>query len=57
MTLDSFDTIVLGAGPAGMFAALRAADLGARTALVSSGPGTIPVAMVQPSIGNRLWQE
>ena len=37
MTLESFDIIVLGAGPAGMFAALRAADLGARTALLSSG--------------------
>jgi len=30
------DIIVIGAGPAGMLAALRAADLGARTALVAS---------------------
>jgi len=37
MTLDSFDIIVLGAGPAGVLAAIRAADLGARTALVSNG--------------------
>jgi pyruvate/2-oxoglutarate dehydrogenase complex dihydrolipoamide dehydrogenase (E3) component len=29
--------VVLGAGPAGVLAALRAADLGARTALVTSG--------------------
>ncbi len=29
--------LVLGAGPAGIFAALRAADLGARTTLVTSG--------------------
>src|SRR5258706_9692321 len=29
------DLIVIGAGPAGMLAALRAADLGARTALVA----------------------
>jgi dihydrolipoamide dehydrogenase len=31
------DVVVIGAGPAGMFAALRAAELGARTALVASG--------------------
>jgi pyruvate/2-oxoglutarate dehydrogenase complex dihydrolipoamide dehydrogenase (E3) component len=34
---DNFDLVVIGAGPAGVFAALRAADLGARTAIVSSG--------------------
>jgi dihydrolipoamide dehydrogenase len=32
-----FDIVVLGAGPAGLVAALRAADLGARTALVAAG--------------------
>ena len=31
------DVLVLGGGPAGVFAALRAADLGARTTLVTSG--------------------
>jgi len=34
---DAFDVIVLGAGPAGTIAALRAARLGARTALLSEG--------------------
>src|SRR6516162_84297 len=29
------DVIVIGAGPAGVFAALRAADLGAKTALIT----------------------
>jgi len=32
-----FDVVVIGAGPAGLIAALRAGDLGARTALVSAG--------------------
>ena len=32
---DVIDIIVIGAGPAGVVAALRAADLGARTALVT----------------------
>ena len=31
------DVVVIGAGPAGVLAAIRAAELGARTALVSSG--------------------
>jgi dihydrolipoamide dehydrogenase len=34
---DTFDLVVIGGGPAGVFAALRAADLGARAALVTSG--------------------
>ena len=31
------DIVVIGAGPAGVLAALRLAELGARTALVTSG--------------------
>ena len=31
--------VVIGAGPAGMLAALRAGDLGAKTVLVTSGEG------------------
>src|SRR5438128_11147234 len=31
------DVVVIGAGPAGVMASLRAADLGARTTLVTSG--------------------
>ena len=46
-----YDVVVIGAGPAGVNAAMRAADLGARTALITSGEfggmaandGTVPV--------------
>jgi pyruvate/2-oxoglutarate dehydrogenase complex dihydrolipoamide dehydrogenase (E3) component len=34
---DEFDVVVIGAGPAGSAAALRAADLGAKTALITRG--------------------
>jgi pyruvate/2-oxoglutarate dehydrogenase complex dihydrolipoamide dehydrogenase (E3) component len=34
---DHFDVVVIGAGPAGLVAALRAGDLGARTALLACG--------------------
>ncbi len=34
---ERFDVAVIGAGPAGLVAALRAADLGARTALIARG--------------------
>jgi dihydrolipoamide dehydrogenase len=33
----AFDVVVIGAGPAGTAAALRAADLGAKTALITRG--------------------
>lgn len=36
MSSDQVDVIVIGAGPAGAHAAIRAADLGARTVLVTS---------------------
>ncbi len=50
-TRESFDVLVLGGGPAGLLAALRAGDLGARTALVThdqlggmaAHDGTVPV--------------
>lgn len=35
MSSSEFDVVVIGAGPAGVLSALRAGDLGARTALVT----------------------
>ena len=35
MSAQVFDVIVIGAGPAGTAAALRAGDLGAKTALIT----------------------
>ncbi|WP_225752818.1 NAD(P)/FAD-dependent oxidoreductase [Actinotalea sp. Marseille-Q4924] len=36
--IDSFDVLVVGAGPAGTAAAVRAAELGARVGVVEAGP-------------------
>ncbi|EYR63566.1 pyridine nucleotide-disulfide oxidoreductase [Actinotalea ferrariae CF5-4] len=36
--IDSYDVLVVGAGPAGTAAALRAAELGARVGVVEAGP-------------------
>jgi len=41
MTSAQVDVIVIGAGPAGVLAAFRAAALGARTVLVAKGPYVI----------------
>jgi pyruvate/2-oxoglutarate dehydrogenase complex dihydrolipoamide dehydrogenase (E3) component len=57
------DLIVIGAGPAGMLAALRAAELGARTAMVAKGEfggmaandGPIPVRVLSQAA--RLMRE
>src|SRR4051812_1579711 len=57
------DVVVIGAGPAGVMASLRAADLGARTTLVTSGTfggmaandGPVPVRTLAHSA--RLMRE
>jgi pyruvate/2-oxoglutarate dehydrogenase complex dihydrolipoamide dehydrogenase (E3) component len=57
------DVVVIGAGPAGVLAAIRAADLGARTTLVSSAElggmaandGPVPVRTL--AYAARLVQE
>src|SRR5277367_4190740 len=63
MGLGRMDLVVIGAGPAGLSAALRAAELGARTVLVTHGEfggmaandGPIPVrALAQAA---RLLRE
>lgn len=63
MKSEIFDVLVIGAGPAGVLAALRAADLGARTALVTqdefggmaANDGTVPVRTL--AFAARLMRE
>jgi pyruvate/2-oxoglutarate dehydrogenase complex dihydrolipoamide dehydrogenase (E3) component len=63
MSSDQVDVIVIGAGPAGAHAAIRAADLGARTVLVTStefggmaaNDGPVPVRAL--SHAARLMRE
>src|SRR4026208_2272767 len=60
---DVIDIVVIGGGPAGVGAALRAADLGARTALVTrdefggmaANDGPVPVRTLAPAA--RLIRE
>jgi pyruvate/2-oxoglutarate dehydrogenase complex dihydrolipoamide dehydrogenase (E3) component len=57
MSSDQVNVIVIGAGPAGAHAALRAADLGARTALVAefggmaAKDGPVPVRTLSQASG------
>ena len=63
MSSDQVDLVVVGAGPAGVLAALRAADLGAHTTLVASAEfggmaandGPVPVRTLAHA--SRLMRE
>jgi len=59
MIIEKYDTVVIGAGPAGIAAAIKASELGLKTLLLENREvlGGIPLQCIHPGFGLHYFKE